>query len=65
MKILKAFGDFMSTVILIIFYFTVFALFAVPFRLFADPLGTKPAMWSNLKQKKQSSVTLAWLQKEF
>ena len=40
--VLKAFGDFVSTTILIVFYFTIFALFAIPARLFADFLKRRP-----------------------
>ena len=34
-RVLGAFGDVVSSVALIVFYFTVFALFAVPYRLIA------------------------------
>ncbi|MGC9603101.1 MAG: hypothetical protein ABSF47_01370 [Minisyncoccia bacterium] len=39
---LKKFGDFISTFILVIFYFTLFAVFAVCVRLFSDFLGKRP-----------------------
>lgn len=34
-------GNFMSGVFLILFYFTVFALFAVPFKLLSRPFRSK------------------------
>lgn len=45
-------GNFMSGVFLIVFYFTVFALFAIPFRLLSRPFQAKSAAsnW-NLKNK--------------
>jgi hypothetical protein len=33
---LKKVGDVVSTIVLVIFYFTIFALFAVPARCFSD-----------------------------
>ncbi len=40
--ILKFVGDVISTVILVVIYFTIFALFAIPSRIFADFLSLKP-----------------------
>jgi len=42
-------GDFIARVVLSLFYFTLFAPFAVGVRLFGDPLGVKakanPSWW--------------------
>lgn len=36
-------GDFVARVLLTLFYFTIFAVFAVAMSRFHDPLGTKTA----------------------
>lgn len=51
--VLKVFGDFISTTILVVFYFTIFALFAIPVRLFADFLRRKPVGSNYTKEVKQ------------
>lgn len=55
--VLKFVGDIISTTLLIVFYFTIFALFAIPVRLFADFLRTKP-QGSNYAKKVRQFKTL-------
>lgn len=62
-KVARAIGDIITLVILTIFYFTVFALFAIPYRLFADPLHRKPreSTWSPVT----NTYSLEWFKREF
>lgn len=46
-------GNIISTVILTIFYFTAFALFALPFRLFADALRINPGKSTWVPKEKE------------
>ncbi len=40
-------GDFIARLTVVAFYYTIFALFAIGARLFADPLALKrPAVWA-------------------
>lgn len=41
MRGMRRVGEVVSTVILSVFYFTIFAVFAIPFRILQDALGTK------------------------
>lgn len=43
----EAFGDFQGRLFAVLFYFTIFAPFALGVRLFSDPLRirTAPAQW--------------------
>ncbi len=51
-------GNFVSGVVLTVFYFTVFALFALPFRVFAkNPLAARSGS-SNWVEKKKTPTTL-------
>lgn len=49
-------GNFMSAVIMTIFYFTVFALFAIPFRCFSRPLSAKSPRSNWLDRNKTFST---------
>ncbi len=49
MNLAHALGSVISSAVLTIFYFTVFALFAIPIKLFGDPLEVSPKLsgWKN------------------
>ena len=57
-------GDIISSVILVVFYFTVFALVAIPFRLFSDPLARKHSH-SKWILKKETPTLLVGFRDEF
>ena len=57
-------GNFISSTFLILFYYTIFAIFAIPFKFLSDPLGLKPSK-ANFKLKKDRRIDLDWFQKEF
>lgn len=58
-------GNFVSGVILVIFYFTVFALFALPFRLFGkNPLAVRSET-SNWMEKEKTPTVLGDFENEF
>ena len=54
---MKKFGDIISTIVLSIFYLTIFALFAIPSRIFGDFLHVRKKT-SNFQSPKHSFETL-------
>ncbi|MBX4211215.1 MAG: hypothetical protein KW806_00220 [Candidatus Yanofskybacteria bacterium] len=59
-----AFGNVMSVIILTLFYFTVFALFAIPFQLLTRVLDKKSHN-SNFSIPEHQITSLEDFQKEF
>ncbi len=58
-------GNFVSGVVLVVFYFTVFALFALPFRIFGkNPLAAQSKN-SNWVEKKKTILALKDFENEF
>ena len=58
-------GNFVSGVVLVIFYFTIFALFALPFRLFGkNPLAVR-SKTSNWMDKEKTPTVLNDFENEF
>jgi hypothetical protein len=51
MKFAFLLGNFMTGVLMSVFYFTVFALFAVPFRIFSKGINLKPEKSSWVKRE--------------
>ena len=48
--IAQANGDLIARLTVVAFYYTIFAVFAIPVRLFADPLSLKrPIVWLDRK----------------
>ncbi|MEK7169276.1 MAG: hypothetical protein AAB377_00915 [Patescibacteria group bacterium] len=58
-------GNFVSGVVLVFFYFTIFALFALPFRLFGkNPLAVQ-SKTSNWIKKEKTPTILKDFENEF
>lgn len=55
----KSVGNFQARILLTLLYFSVFAIFAIPVKLFSDPLGLKPkkeTYWVDREVKKLKGV---------
>jgi len=55
-KTLIFIGNTISGVVLFVFYYTIFALFAIPFRIFSKPLKSKSAASNFVIKEKTPSV---------
>jgi hypothetical protein len=52
-RVLRFVGDIISTTLLVVFYFTIFALFAIPTRLFTDFMRFAPRSTNFITRTKQ------------
>ena len=57
MKFAVIFGNVMTAIIMTVFYFTVFALFAIPYRAFGKPFKVKMPN-SNWLEKEKNLETI-------
>ncbi len=51
MKVGMFIGEIISSVVMLVFYFTVFALFAIPYRLFGKSVKQKNSNWITREPK--------------
>ncbi|MCZ6672978.1 MAG: hypothetical protein O7C75_08565 [Verrucomicrobia bacterium] len=64
LRLAEAFGTFQMVLILSLVYWTLLAVMAVPFRLFADPLGLRSASHGGWVQRSSVS-TLDAMRKQY
>lgn len=62
-KIAVSIGNIITNLFLFIFYYTIFALFALPFKIFSKPLRAKSKK-SNWTVRKTTLETLKYFQNE-
>ena len=64
MRFAHIFGTFQMIVFLSLIYWTMFAVVAIPFRLFADPLQFRRSRSSRWVQRIQTSDPLEFLKRQ-